>query len=337
MKITQLSQASEDEEERAYDAWLAGLPKGVGITENHSVDTEAMLDIPDCPERTEDSFVITKLAPSAHDYNRVNVFINNRFSFSLSISQVVDFKLKIGKSVTFAEQKKYRQASEFGKLYQHTLEWVLARPRSIYETREHLKRRRTKREMTNKRILAEKERKLDDDYYSRLTARDASYYDMSKPYRNKNFRVGRIYKEAPTEDENGFFSNEPRYNHGLPKKELPLYTDEEIEAVISGLIERKYLDDENFARYYLENRNAGKGASIRKLRAELQQKGVDSQIVDRLLDGGIRDEKEEIRKVVAKKAKKYDHDKLINYLVRQGFDYQLSRAAVDEMDSQNPA
>ncbi len=333
MKITQLSQANDDEEERAYAAWLAGLPKGVGATEEDPEKTAAMLDIPNCP--SDNRVVITKLAPSAHDYNRVNVFINNRFSFSLSISQVVDFKLKIGKKITPAEQHKYQQASEFGKLYQHTLEWVLARPRSISETREHLKRRRTKRELTNKRVVAERERKQDDEYYSRLTARDESYYDLSKPYYNKSFRKGKIYKETPGEDDNGFFSNEPRYRQNLPKKELPLYSDEDIEAVISGLIERKYLDDENFARYYLENRNDTKGTSLRKLRSELQHKGVDSKIIDRLIRSGVRDEETEIRKVATKKAKKYSGDKLINYLVRQGFDYQLSRAVVDEMDSQS--
>ena len=37
---------------------------------------------------------------------------------------------------------------------------------------------------------------------------------------------------------------------------------------------------------------------------------------------------EEIRKMIERKRKKYDDEKLISYLCRQGFDYQLVRNLV---------
>ena len=41
-----------------------------------------------------------------------------------------------------------------------------------------------------------------------------------------------------------------------------------------------------------------------------------------------RDETAEIEKIIAKKRPKYTDEKLIQYLVRQGFDYQLASSLV---------
>ena len=54
---------------------------------------------------------------------------------------------------------------------------------------------------------------------------------------------------------------------------------------------------------------------------ELRNKGVAQEIVDEVLGG--RDEEEEIKKIIARKQSKYDDDKLIQYLCRQGFPYDL--------------
>ncbi len=228
--------------------------------------------------------IITKLTPGVHDSNRVNIFVDGRFNFSLNIAQVVDLGIKVNQQVTPEQLKKYRQASEFGKLYQSTLEWLLARPRSIFETRQHLKQRLMKRKIINRRIVQERAQ-----------------------------------------------------NHNAKRKELPLFTEEDIEAVIARLKERSYLDDERFARYFLENRNVARGVSNKKLRLDLQKKGIDKKLIEQLMAENIRSDDEEIKKIIAKKAKKYDRNQLIAYLVRHGFGYQLAQDAVDEMDLQNPA
>lgn len=238
---------------------------------------------------------ITKISPGVHDPNRVNIFIDDKFSFSFNLAQVVDYKLKVGKQLTDAELEKCKKASEFGKLYQRTLEWALARPRSVYETREYLKRKLKKREITNRRIAEARNEKHNAEYFGR-TARKTS----------------------------------------LPSKELPLFSEEDIEAVIARLTEHHYLDDEHFARFYLENRNAAKGSSVKKLRLDLLRKGISRKLIDELLSENLRSDAEEIQKIIAKKRRKYDDEQLISYLVRQGFDYQLSRDAVAETDSQNP-
>lgn len=95
-----------------------------------------------------------------------------------------------------------------------------------------------------------------------------------------------------------------------------------VPLVFSRLEERGYIDDRRFAELWVENRNVSRGSSIKKLRLELQQKGIAGSIIDDVLDSSERDEKEELRKIIARKAKKYpDEQKLVQYLLRQGFNY----------------
>lgn len=95
-----------------------------------------------------------------------------------------------------------------------------------------------------------------------------------------------------------------------------------VEPVLARLIERGYVDDERFARLWIENRSVRKGVSQKKLRLELQTKGVAQDIIENCLSEGVRNEQEELAKVIARKAKKYpDEQKLIQYLLRQGFNY----------------
>ena len=81
------------------------------------------------------------------------------------------------------------------------------------------------------------------------------------------------------------------------------------------------MDDVKFARYYVENRFVKKGVSKKRLKMELAKKGVSREIIEEVLD--LRNDEEEIKKIIAKKRAKYDDDKLIQYLCRQGFSYQL--------------
>jgi regulatory protein len=200
--------------------------------------------------KTEPGFVITDLKQGVKNENRVNVFVNGKYSFSLDISQVVDFHLKRGLEISEEQIEEYKRASEFGKLYQRTLEWVLVRPRSEKETYDYL----------YKKIY---EKKLDKDYINRI---------------------------------------------------------------IDRLKEKKYLNDETFARYYVENRFVKKGISKKRLRMELMKKGVAAGIIDEVLDG--RNDEEEIKKMIIKKRARYDDEKLTAYLCRQGFDYQLVKDLV---------
>lgn len=104
------------------------------------------------------------------------------------------------------------------------------------------------------------------------------------------------------------------------------------DRVYERLVEKGYIDDEAFARYWVENRNQTKGASRRKLEAELRAKGVPQDIIAAKLSASTRTDDEELQKVIAKKRSKYtDEQKLMQYLVRQGFGYDdIKRALSDD-------
>lgn len=200
--------------------------------------------------------IVTDLKQGVKNPNRVNVFVDSVFVCSLDVVQVVDYKLKIGMQISEEELTELKRASEFGKLYQRALEWVLVRPRSSKEVRDYL----------YKKIY---EKKLDKKY---------------------------------------------------------------IDEIVTRLESKGYVDDRRFAEFWVENRFVKKGVSRKRLAMELMKKGISKDIIDEVLDG--RDDKQEILKIIARKRDKYDDEKLIAYLCRQGFSYQLVRSLVldSEMD-----
>lgn len=193
---------------------------------------------------------ITELKQGVKNPNRVNVFMDGKYEFSLDVVQVVDFKIKVGVEISPEQLLEFKKASEFGKLYQRVLEKALTRPHSEREMRDYL----------CKKIY---EKKLDKEY---------------------------------------------------------------IDRIIGRLIEKKYLSDFEFAKWYVENRFVKKGISQKRLKMELMKKGVSAEIIDEVL--GARDDREEILKIIAKKRAKYDDEKLIQYLCRQGFSWSLASELV---------
>lgn len=105
-------------------------------------------------------YTITKLTPGVRDQNRVNVFLDGHFAFSLDVTQVIDLEVKVGQKVTNERLKELRKVSEFGKLYQRSLEWALTRPHSVRETRDYLRRRQIKRRQLNRQRERDEKRPL---------------------------------------------------------------------------------------------------------------------------------------------------------------------------------
>jgi regulatory protein len=109
----------------------------------------------------------------------------------------------------------------------------------------------------------------------------------------------------------------------------PGVSQEVTTRVFDRLVEKGYIDDEKFTRYWVENRNLTKGMSRRKLTAELRAKGVETGIIERHLAESLRDEENELAKVIAKKRSRYpDEQKFIQYLMRQGFLYDDIKSAL---------
>lgn len=266
---------------------------------------------------------VTDLRVGVRDENRVNVFLDGKFAFSLTIQQVADFKLKRGTILSEAEIEKIQKASDFGKLFQRSLEYALSRPHSEREIRDYLKRKKTKREIEQKRY---------DSFITRLET-DSEYREKIKEIRaNVREKNKKLSEKDFTEDNR--FEYVGRAKTGLPTKPGAAISEEDIEAVIAKLIDLKIIDDENFARYFVSNRNQIKGTSEKKLRLELRNKGISDAIIRDVLSEDefgekIRDDKVEIVKMIEKKRRRgYDDAKLTQYLARQGFSYDLIRESL---------
>lgn len=102
--------------------------------------------------------------------------------------------------------------------------------------------------------------------------------------------------------------------------------------VFDRLVEKKYINDEYFANYWIDNRSLNKGVSRRKLVSELRSKGIDTSIIDNVMEKTERTDKDELEKMIQKKRSKYSDDqKLMSYLARQGFSYDDIKSAIDNL------
>ena len=269
---------------------------------------------------------VTDLRVGVRDENRVNVFLDGKFAFSLTIEQVSDFKLKRGTILTETEINKIQKASDFGKLFQRSLEYALSRPHSEREIRDYLKRKKMKREVEQKKY----------DSFIEKIENDPEYREKVKEIRSNVREKNKKLSEKDFTEDNRF-EYVGRAKTGLPTKPGAAISDEDIEAVVAKLIDMRIIDDENFARFFVSNRNQIKGTSEKKLRMELKNKGVSDAIIREVLSEDkfgekIRDDKVEIMKMIEKKRRRgYDDVKLTQYLARQGFSYDLIRESLSSV------
>lgn len=107
------------------------------------------------------------------------------------------------------------------------------------------------------------------------------------------------------------------------------------DAVIEKLRARGYVNDEDFARRWVESRRLLKSISKRRLSQELRQKRVANDVIQQTLEADEADELNIIKELVEKKRKqtKYQDDlKLAQYLTRQGFSYSDIKQVLSNKD-----
>ena len=105
------------------------------------------------------------------------------------------------------------------------------------------------------------------------------------------------------------------------------------DRVMTKLISKGYQDDRSFVRYWVNNRMIKKGVSQKRLIYELKQKGISEQYIRSEIEESERSDNDEIDKVILKKKSRYSSDKLMQYLIRQGFNYYLVREKVSQLEN----
>jgi len=194
---------------------------------------------------------ITAIKQQIKNPERVSIFVDEKYEFSLSLDELVKYKLKNGAEFTPGDIKKFKKISADGKLRARALEWLMNRPHSEREFRDYLYR----------------------------------------------------------------------------KKAEP----EQIDGLVGEFTKKGYLDNAKFAAWFTELQ-ARRGKSNRAIKSELFGKGIDREVADEVMAAGAGDETDRLRAVIDKKIKlsryKNDPQKLMQYLVAQGFGWQEVKAAL---------
>lgn len=161
-----------------------------------------------------------------------------------------------------------------------------------------------------------------ESQFGKLYAR-ALEYCLMRPHSSREVR-DYLYRKTLAKKYKSKRTGELKERQGVSKAVT--------ERVFDRLVEKGYIDDEKFTRFWVENRNMSKGASRRKLQSELQAKGIERSIIDKYLDESDRNDVDELKKIIHKKRNKYpDEQKFMQYLARQGFSFDdIKDALADE-------
>jgi len=111
-----------------------------------------------------------------------------------------------------------------------------------------------------------------------------------------------------------------------------------VDKIINHLIERKFLDDQEFVRYLVESRTRTKVKGVFAIKQELSRYGVEKELIDEYFAKTEINEEELARKVLTSRwprleslPKQKRFEKSISFLLRRGFNYETSKKAIEDL------
>ena len=119
------------------------------------------------------------------------------------------------------------------------------------------------------------------------------------------------------------------------------YDKEIIASVIKELKENNYLDDELFAREFSEEKTNKKAFGQNKVKAELKQRGISQEIIDKVLE--VKSAQTELdnaqmlaeKKLSSLNSRNVDKKKIVqrlySFLLSKGFDFDVIKAVVNKV------
>jgi len=202
---------------------------------------------------------VTDISPQQRHAYIFNVYVDGKFKFGLSDTELRQHDIHIGIDITEKQIDELKHLANTSKAYSYCLNYIARRPRSCGELADYLRRK---------------------DY-------------------------------------------EPAV----------------AEQVIDRLLRNKMLDDADFARIWVENRILLKPSSRRRLTQELRQKKIEPDIIDQILTRLDPDiELQQACTLIQKKMKNpsyIDQQKLIQYMLHQGFPFSVVKQALELATSED--
>lgn len=95
---------------------------------------------------------ITSIKQQVKNPERVSIFLDGKYSFSLSLDELVAEGIKNNDEIDGARLKNLKKLSDDGKLRQRALEWTLSRPHSTREFKDYMWRRNAEPQLTENLI-----------------------------------------------------------------------------------------------------------------------------------------------------------------------------------------
>ena len=85
---------------------------------------------------------ITAIKQQVKQQGRYSIFVEGKYSFSLSDSALLESKIASGQDLTAQQVAEYKKLSGDDKLYNQALRYVAMRPRSVWEMEMYLQRKK---------------------------------------------------------------------------------------------------------------------------------------------------------------------------------------------------
>lgn len=200
--------------------------------------------------------IITKISPAVKTPSRYNVFVDEKYSFSLDETQLVRLGLKKGMSITEAELDELKGESDFGKNYIRAVDLISRRLRSEREIRDYAFRKQWSKENTEKVVARlHKRGYLDDERFGEAFVRSRSNL---RNYSARRMKMELAKKGIKADIVDKVLSASEEYDENIALKNLIVK-------------KRKRYDDDNKLIAYL----ARQGFSYDKIRSELDS--IDNQ------------------------------------------------------------
>ena len=115
------------------------------------------------------------------------------------------------------------------------------------------------------------------------------------------------------------------------------YDEATIQQIVNTLSDKGYVDDYKFAEAWVRNRRLLKATSKLRLRQELRQKRVPDDIISQALEADETPEQDVLKELIERKRQQtryQDKDKLMQYLLRQGFRYDDIKESLNHGQSE---
>lgn len=117
-----------------------------------------------------------------------------------------------------------------------------------------------------------------------------------------------------------------------------------IAEVIQNLSDNNIINDEAFAKIFVDEKSRTKHWGRSKLKGELIKRGISNDLIERVLQSEMHDDSEHLKKLVEKKAnilRKRNYtdqqlkQKLFSYLMSKGFEIDLIKKCVEILFTEN--